>query len=139
MAAHPPRRFSITAHASLASHHPLSSELSGVPSTTYTDSGEAEEVALLPSPKHHHHHASHKHTFSGQIHSNLHAFDVFFKSPPDASVLLDGGSHGVEARGTAGISEGSEAHFLTIHDLQPSNETSEWLVVGITLLPKLAW
>lgn len=141
MKAHQPhaRRYSIPTHTSpsrASSHHPLSSELSGVPSTTYTDSGEAEEVALLPSPKHGHHHAIHKHSISGQIHSHLHAFDVFFKPPPDGGVLLDGNSNGVEARGTTRSSEGSEAFLLAV---QPSKATSEWLLVGVTLLPKLAW
>ena len=56
-------------------------------------------------------------------------------NPPDEAALLEGGA--VPGRDTSS-SQTSEP-FLTMHDLQPSKQTGEWLMVGITLLPKVSW
>ncbi|EFN52920.1 hypothetical protein CHLNCDRAFT_138505 [Chlorella variabilis] len=112
--------------------HPLSKEVSAVASSLAA--GDYEEESLLPSP-HGHHHAIHKHSFSGQLDSRLHAFQVaFFKPPPSSDVLLHGG--GLQER--QGSTLDAEP-FLTMKDVQPSEATREWLMVGLTLQPKLAW
>lgn len=84
----------------------------------------------------------HKHSFSSQLDSQWHAFQIaFFKPPPSGDALLGGcEGGGVQAvQGERGSTTQDAEPFLTMQDLQPSKSTSEWIVVGITLLPKLAW
>ncbi|KAI3431554.1 hypothetical protein D9Q98_004603 [Chlorella vulgaris] len=127
----------IAAESSSVSH-PLSRELSTMTSVGNPD--EVEEISLLPALGHHR--AVHKHSFSSQLDSQWHAFQIaFFKPPPSGNALLGGcEGGGVQAvQGERGSTTQDAEPFLTMQDLQPSKSTSEWIVVGITLLPKLAW
>jgi len=78
---------------------------------------------------------SHKHSFSGHLDSQWRAFQVSLFKPPPTEVLEGGAA----ASGSRQSSEGSQEPFLTMQDLQPSKETNEWLMVGLTLLPKISW
>jgi hypothetical protein len=94
---------------------------------------DAEEEALLPTA-YGMHKTVHKHSFSSQLDNQVHAFQVaFFKQPPVAEELLTC-APAVGRNSTMGMEP-----LLTMEDLQLSRKTSEWLVVGLVLLPKLAW
>ena len=129
--------------ASAGARHPLQAQLSGMSSGVFEGEDE-EELSLLPPAGSSHGKTVHKHSLSGQLDTQWHAFQVAMFKPPEASLLENGGGGGgAEGEGGAGSSRSSsqtsEPFLAAVKDLQPSKKTSEWLMVGLTLLPKISW
>lgn len=89
---------------------------------------------------------THKHSFSQQMDNAVHAFQVaLFKPAPDAALLMQGGLGAGGGGASAGTSSTQEDEpflqdlRLTMESLRPDTSTSEWLLVGLTLLPKISW
>lgn len=86
---------------------------------------------------------THKRSFSFQVQNQMQTFQVAlqFKPAADVAALAAGhaGSGGGRGSGRSSCSTQEDEPFLSLHDLQPSKRTSEWVSVGITLLPKISW
>lgn len=76
----------------------------------------------------------HPTTAPPQLDTQWRAFQVAMLKPAPAVEALETGRSGR----TSGTTDEGEP-FLTMEDLRPSAATSQWLVVGITLLPKVSW
>ncbi|KAI7837872.1 hypothetical protein COHA_008359 [Chlorella ohadii] len=121
--------------------HPLSPALSGVNSSYFEE--EEEEMSLLPPP------GTLRNMFmacvrTASFDNAVHTFQVALFKPPDPAALEGGqprtGRLGGAGDGSSsGGSSQSDEPFFTVQDVLPSKATSEWLVVGLTLLPKISW
>ena len=129
--------------ASAGAQHPLQAQLSGMSSGAF-DGVDEEELSLLPPAGSSRSKTVHKHSLSGQLDHQWHAFQVAMFKPPDAALLENGGGGEAEGAGGGNSSRSSSQTvepFLAaaVKDLQPSKKTAEWLMVGLTLLPKISW